>query len=575
MARRNHFLLAGLLSAATVLAQAPASYKISGVVADSRTHAPLSPVLVSITPVNNGRHEAISVMTGRDGRFEFSDLAAGKYSLSAQRRYEQPVQFRQHGQFSTAVVTGPGLDSEHIVFPLPAESRLSGTVVDEEGDPVAGAMVILLERQVLNGKGQVLQRGQQNTGYSGNFHFAHLKPGTYYLAVSARPWYGSHGSYTTRSMEGGPPVTERVEASPMLDVAYPVTYSGDTTDPAAAQPIVLSEGAPVQEQINLHPVPALHISLADSGAGSATSSNDGPAAGSGRGRRRMIGGRLSALGPGGVRIFTQAEFGPALSTNGGNGGEEINGIAPGTYNLYRPALSTNGRMTTGTEEDLTLSGNGPISMAKSNAIVVRGQLIFNVAAPKQNVFLQVIGAGQRMAAMAPVQQDGTFALQRTLTPGHYRIALAGNPGVVVRSVTVGKETRTGSVFDLATGTPDPLELTVTAGPASRSSVSGVALRSGQPVAGAVILLLPVGGDDGAAMGRDQSDSDGTFSIPNVEPGHYALVAINSDDGAAELEYRDPGVIKPYLAHAQSIIVPLTKKEPVSIEVVERSAPAGQ
>ncbi|MDQ2776913.1 MAG: carboxypeptidase-like regulatory domain-containing protein, partial [Acidobacteriota bacterium] len=557
MARLNHFLLPGLLGAVTVLAQAPVSYTISGVAVDHRTHAPLSSVLVSITPVSNGRKEAVFVMTGADGRFEFSGLAAAKYSLSAQRRSEQPVQFRQHGPFSTAIVTGPGLDSEHIVFPLAAESRLSGTVVDEEGDPVTGATVILLEKQVFNGKGHVVQQGQKNMGYSGTFHFAHLKPGTYYLAVSARPWYGSHGSYVTRSINGNPPVTESVEAPPMLDVAYPVTYSGDTTDPAAAQPIVLTEGASVQEQINLHAVPALHVSLADSGAGS----NDGSAGGPGRVPRRMMGGRLSAVGPGGVRIFTQAEFGRALSTNGGNGGEEINGIAPGTYRLDRQVLSADGRMATGAEEDLSLSGSGPISMAKSNAVVVRGQLVFNGAAPKQNVFLQVIGAGQRMAAVAPVQQAGAFAFQRTLTPGHYRMALTGDPGIVVRSITVGKDTRAGSAFDISTAPPDPLELAVTVAPASNSSVSGAALRKGQPVAGAMILLVPVGGDEGAPIGRDQSDSDGTFSIPNVEPGHYALVAIDSgdNDDAAELEYRDPAVIKPYLAQAQSLLVPLTKK----------------
>jgi hypothetical protein len=334
---------------------------------------------------------------------------------------------------------------------------------------------------------------------------------------------------------------------------------------------VLSQGASVQEQINLQSVPALHVSLADPG----DSSDDGSDAGSERGRRWMMGGRLSAIGPGGVRIFTQAEFGRALSTNGGNGGEEINGIAPGSYRFSRQAFSADGRVAAGAEEDLSLSGSGPISLAKSNAVVVRGRLFFNAAAPRQNVFLQVTGTGQRVTAVAPVQQDGAFEFQRALTPGLYQIALSGDPGVVVRSVTVGNKTRTGSVLDVPNSAPDPLELTVTAAPASSSSVSGVALRGGQPVAGAMILLLPVGGDDGATIGRDQSDSDGTFSIPNVESGHYALVAIDRDDDGAELEYRDPAVIKPYLAHAQSVIVPLTKKEPISIEVAERLAPNWQ
>jgi len=44
--------------------------------------------------------------------------------------------------------------------------------------------------------------------------------------------------------------------------------------------------------------------------------------------------------------------------------------------------------------------------------------------------------------------------------------------------------------------------------------------------------------------RDQSDSDGSFTLPDIVPGMYTVVAIA--DGW-ELEWTNPEVLKPYLA----------------------------
>ena len=64
----------------------------------------------------------------------------------------------------------------------------------------------------------------------GRFSCRHLGPGTYFIAVAARPWYA-------RSLP-----QMAAQANPELDVAYPITYYGDTTDPASATPVNLAEG---------------------------------------------------------------------------------------------------------------------------------------------------------------------------------------------------------------------------------------------------------------------------------------------------------------------------------------------
>ena len=53
----------------------------------------------------------------------------------------------------------------------------------------------------------------------------------------------------------------------------------------------------------------------------------------------------------------------------------------------------------------------------------------------------------------------------------------------------------------------------------------------------------------ALFRRDQSDSDGTFSLNAVVPGRYTLMAI--EDGW-DLEWDDPDVLKKYLAGGESV-----------------------
>ena len=58
----------------------------------------------------------------------------------------------------------------------------------------------------------------------------------------------------------------------------------------------------------------------------------------------------------------------------------------------------------------------------------------------------------------------------------------------------------------------------------------------------MILLLPRDGNPDEIR-RDQSDSDGTFTLPDVLPGHYTLIAI---DNGHDLAYQDRAVMSKYL-----------------------------
>ena len=83
-------------------------------------------------------------------------------------------------------------------------------------------------------------------------------------------------------------------------------------------------------------------------------------------------------------------------------------------------------------------------------------------------------------------------------------------------------------------------------------VDGVALRDGQPFAGAMIVLVPRDpANNSPLFRRDQSDSDGTFTLPNVVPGQYTVVAIAN---GWDLEWGNPAALQPYLKGGEAVQV---------------------
>ena len=69
----------------------------------------------------------------------------------------------------------------------------------------------------------------------------------------------------------------------------------------------------------------------------------------------------------------------------------------------------------------------------------------------------------------------------------------------------------------------------------------------------MVLLLPQDLAHAPSLTRrDQSDSDGTFSLTNVVPGHYTLLALPVDEN---LEYANAQVMQRYLASGKTLNVP--------------------
>ena len=132
-------------------AQGSSSYKIAGVVVDSTNGQPLSAANVSIYGSEN-RELAWHVTTASDGRFLFSALPAGKYTLTGSAYGYRAQGFHQHGDYFVGIAIGPNLDSEHITFRLVADARIEGKMLDDSGEPVRQASVSLYLRNADSGR---------------------------------------------------------------------------------------------------------------------------------------------------------------------------------------------------------------------------------------------------------------------------------------------------------------------------------------------------------------------------------------------------------------------------------------
>ena len=295
---------------------------MSGIVVDSISRQPLSGVKISVY-ISEKPEISQSTHTGADGRFAFTGLPAGKYTLIGSAPGYRAQGPHQRGNYFIGVAVGPNLDSESIVFRLVRDARIEGTITDDDGEPVRNSNVALYQRTHEAGRQQTQQVSSAATDDRGHYLFSHLAPGTYFVAVSARPWYAQYPNPGEPAPDAATADRIAEERAP-LEVAYPMTFYPSAEESSSATPIVLQAGDRVTADIAVRAVPAVHLRVRTGAAEGTTSGNGFP--------------RVSQ------RIF-EGTLVPVMSSQGysaGSGVYEYTGIAPGHYVIEMPDASAQG-----------------------------------------------------------------------------------------------------------------------------------------------------------------------------------------------------------------------------------------
>ncbi len=518
--------------------QTTGPYRIAGTLENALSGEPVPRATVAVLAIDDS-HTVASVVSDSEGHFALAGLAAGKYQLTASKRGFQTGFYDQHDDFNSAIVTGPDQDTEHLRFRLTPGALLRGVVTGDDGEPVESARVLLFRlprgmgRDFARARGpldSITEAGAAATDDTGAYEFGNLDAGEYALAVTAEPWYALHPAGGSSSQRDA-----------ALDVAYPVTYYDSTTDESAATPIVLAGGSREEANISLHAVPALRLSIAvprKQGGGIARPEL----------RRMIFGTEVSA---------ESAGFLDALQT----GTVELTGVAPGRYVLVQGDPPRIGELDASASQQVDATAGAP-------AVAVTGTLR---AAPGQtlpedaNVLLYLMDSPLQLSPLQERALKGQFRFER-VPPGEWELS-AWSAGQVMATLSVaanGRE-RAGGAFTVG-DRPLAITATVTLG---ETRIAGFARKNGKGLAGALVVLAPrnLAAFDGLVR-RDQSDSDGSFSLLHVAPGEYTLVAI---EGAWDLDRAGPEALARYLPLGTAVTVTdrsgalLRLAEPVTVQ----------
>ena len=526
--RRHRPGLAVLLLLAWLpgLAQTPppiaatGSYAIAGTVVDAVSGEPLRRASVAALAEADS-HTVRTVETGSDGRFALEGLPAAKYQLTASKRGFRTAFYDEHDEFSTAIVTGPDQDTAGLTFRLMPGAVLHGVITGDGGDPVERARVMLFQpprSHASPGAGErIAQVDSATTDDTGAYEFDGLAAGEYLLAVTAEPWFALHKSGTPK--RSAPFASGDPGAA--LDVAYPVTFFDSTTDEAAASRIPLADGRRVEADINLHAVPALRLDVAmpqkrDGATPSATL------------RQTIFGAKAS----------TQMIFQDSGAT------AEFTGVAPGHYDIVQGDPPRLGELDATASQLVDASFGAP-------AFSVSG-LIRNAsgsALPDDvSATLVPLEGAHRQAPLQATPIGGAFSFP-VVPQGNWELWVeSGGIPLPVLSLASGGPSLAGNwvtVKDRA----QSLVVTLNQG---GTRIEGVARRDGKGVGGAMVVLVPKDSADLRWMSRrDQSDSDGSFSLHDVAPGQYKVVAI--EDGW-DLDWARIGALNRFLPQGIDVTV---------------------
>ena len=123
-----------------------------------------------------------------DGSFKFEAVEPGEYTLMGERTGYVRTEYGSKSGMAggTIVKLDPGQTLTDLKMQLIPQVKISGIVVDEDGDPVAGMDVQALGRfPISGGKVRYFPMGQGKTDDTGAYRIANLMPGKYYVAATS------------------------------------------------------------------------------------------------------------------------------------------------------------------------------------------------------------------------------------------------------------------------------------------------------------------------------------------------------------------------------------------------------
>ena len=219
-------------------APATGTGRLRGRVLQAGSSTPIRLAQVTLSGDQNVRR---MVTTDGEGRYEFTDLPAGVFTVSVAKPGFLTLQYGQRRPFETGrpVTLAAAQALGQIDLALPRASVITGRVTDRLGEPAIDAE-ILIERYQYSSDGQrrLNRLAATATNDLGEFRAFGLMPGEYIVSAKLR----GRPSLAAAIGQQGP-------AAPLA--GYLQTYSPGTPNVVDAEPVLLGLGEEANVQIAL------------------------------------------------------------------------------------------------------------------------------------------------------------------------------------------------------------------------------------------------------------------------------------------------------------------------------------
>lgn len=530
-------LLLCVLPVSAQHAESAAGYPIAGTVIAETSGQPLQRATVEIVNSATGK-QAQTTTSDEFGHFAFPAVPAGNFILQGTAPGYLQTNYDDHDGFTTGIILPTTVDTQSLVLKLHPQGVLSGTILDENAEPVRQASVRLFHQTDSFGDDRIVGAGTTNTDDLGHFEFSRLAPGAYLLAVTATPWYAVH-PFPQPPGQRPQPFGFADSVDPSLDVAYPTTFYPGTTDSSQATPILL-RGGPVEVSLRLAPVPALSITFPST---------------------PQKNGQFQAAPQLRTSLFGQLEFVPQQQSRQGGNQIVIAGLAPGDY-----VLSSSNQPNNLAEGGATLhltDRSTDAALPESTGLVHVHVLVKSAdgSAVPSNIMLGLVPRRTRVATYRSVITKGEVKLDAA--PGDYFFSFglgAGPRRYSIRQVlTADGQSLPDNNVHIASTADLTFTILLAAG---NHTVKGVAQRDGKPIPGAFLLIFPTSeAHEIRTFFRNQSDLDGSFDFKGLAPGAYTILSI---DNGWNVEWSRDVVLSRYLPAAVTFQIPDGAPETVTI-----------
>jgi hypothetical protein len=487
-------------------------------------------------PEARGQH---ATLTDTDGRYEFNDLPAGRYTINAFKAAYLNWSYgqTQPNRPGKTLALADKQVAENIDVTMPRGSVITGRITDEFGDPTPNAQVVVMRQQFVQGQRRLQRTGGGSANDIGEYRLFGLAPGQYYVAATAPP--GLQGVIGG----GGPNVT--VENSDATRGGYAPTYYPGTVDAAAAQRTVLGL-AQTATDVDITLVPTRLASI----SGVAVDAQGKP----------LAGGSVTATLRGGIN-----GLGPSFGAIRPDGTFTIPNLAPGEYTVRgnTPRLApVPGQPPAAPDFSLaivTITGDDVAGVLLSPIVRVTlsGRVTFTNPAAAQAVTPSAFrinaqsldpdnGIGPVIQGPAPpVNDDLTFQLK--VLPGTLALRVNAPPVVgptgatswQLNMVRVNGRDVTDTGIEVGTRDLGGVEIELTD---KRQQVSGRVLDSrGETVTDYEVLIFAQDRSRWTAplnryLGIGRPGDQNQFKIGTLPPGQYYAVAVERADAG---EWQDP------------------------------------